>query len=121
MYGAGVGGIFRSLFRKAVPLLRRGFELIKPHVKTAARNIAKDVVGHVSESVLKKVTTPMPQEGLGLMYLKRRRGVKRKASREQLTGPPQPLKRKTVKRQPPQKRKAKRKARRHPPSPRDIF
>ena len=121
MYGAGVGGIFRSLFRKAVPLLRRRFELIKPHVKTAARNIAKDVVGHVSEAVLNKVTPLGPQEGSGLMYLKRQRGVKRKASHVRLIGPPKPLKRKAVKRQQPQKRKAKRRAGRRPPSPGDIF
>lgn len=73
MYGAGVGGIFRSLFRKAVPLLRRGLEIIKPHIKLAARNITRDVVGNVSQAVLNKV---IPQKGSGLMYVKRRKAVK---------------------------------------------
>lgn len=44
MYGAGIGGIFKSLFRTALPLLKRGFSIVKPHLKTAARNIASDVV-----------------------------------------------------------------------------
>lgn len=44
MYGSGIGGIFRSLFRTALPLLKRGFSIAKPHLKTAARNIASDVV-----------------------------------------------------------------------------
>ena len=44
MYGAGMGSIFCGLFRKAVPLLRRSFEFIKLHIKTAVHNIAGDVV-----------------------------------------------------------------------------
>ncbi len=44
MYGAGIGGIFKALFRTALPLLKRGFSIVKPHLKTAARNIASDVV-----------------------------------------------------------------------------
>ncbi len=44
MYGAGIGGIFKVLFRTALPLLKRGFTIVKPHLKTAARNIANDVV-----------------------------------------------------------------------------
>ncbi len=44
MYGAGIGGIFKALFRTALPLLKRGFSIVKPHLKTAARNIATDVV-----------------------------------------------------------------------------
>ena len=83
MYGAGLGGIFRGLFRKAVPLLRRGFEFIKPHIKTAVHNIAGDVASHV----MKKVR---PQEGSGLTYMKRRGGVKRKAGHLRL-GPPKRL------------------------------
>lgn len=88
MYGAGLGGIFRGLFRKAVPFLRQGLELIKPHVKTAVNNIAGDVVGRVMEKM-------KPQEGSGVTYLKRRSGVKRKAS-QQRWGPPVPLKRMAV-------------------------
>nr|XP_015200282.1 PREDICTED: uncharacterized protein F54H12.2-like [Lepisosteus oculatus] len=42
-YGAGIGGIFRALFRKAVPFLKRGFEIAKPHMASEAKNIAKEV------------------------------------------------------------------------------
>ncbi len=44
MYGAGIGGIFKALFRTALPLLKRGFSIAKPHLKAAARTIASDVV-----------------------------------------------------------------------------
>lgn len=118
MYGAGVGGVFRSLFRKAVPLLRRGFEIIRPHVKTAARNIARDVVGNVSQAILNKVNT---QEGAGLVYMKRRKGLKRKAAQAQLTGPPRPFKRKAKRRQVTQKKVAKRQRGRKKGRSRDIF
>ncbi len=44
MYGGGIGGTFKAPFRTALPLLKRGFSIVKPHLKTAARNIASDVV-----------------------------------------------------------------------------
>lgn len=43
-YGNGLEGILRSLYRIALPLLKSGFSLVKPHLKTAATNIAGDVV-----------------------------------------------------------------------------
>ncbi len=43
MYGGGIGGIFKAFFRTVLPLLKRGFSIVKPHLKTAARNIASDV------------------------------------------------------------------------------
>ena len=39
MYGAGFGGIFRNLFRMAIPLFKRGFSIAKPHLKTAAKTL----------------------------------------------------------------------------------
>ena len=47
MYGAGLGGLFRGLFRMAIPLLKRGFSIAKPHLKSAAKNIVSDVVSNV--------------------------------------------------------------------------
>ncbi len=49
MYGAGIGGIFKALFRTALPLcvhypLKRGFSIAKPHLKAAAKNIAKKYI-----------------------------------------------------------------------------
>ena len=92
MYGRGVGGIFQHLFRLAVPLFRKGVDVVKPHLKTAARNIAHDVVGRVTHSVMKKIA---PQEGSGFLYLKRRGGVKRKAAGMR-KGPPGPIKRSRI-------------------------
>lgn len=53
-YGHGLGGIFCNVFRMPVPLLKRGFSLAEPHLKTAATNIMGDVIftiprGAVSE------------------------------------------------------------------------
>ena len=47
MYGSGLGGIFRGLFRMAVPLLKKGFNIVKPHLKTAAKNVVSDVVSNI--------------------------------------------------------------------------
>lgn len=44
MYGAGIGGIFRNLFRMAVPFFKTGFSIAKPHLKAAAKNIVGDIV-----------------------------------------------------------------------------
>lgn len=123
MYGSGLGGIFRSLFRKAGPLLKRGLNIMKPHVKTAMQNIATDVVGEVTHAVMNKMKPTTPQEGSGLMYIQRRHRQKRKASRVRLIGPPRALKRKRVSRKKTQKRRAVRKRRSRPPprSKRDIF
>lgn len=41
MYGSGLGGLFRGLFRMAVPLLKTGFNIAKPHLKMAAKNMGR--------------------------------------------------------------------------------
>ena len=46
-YGAGLGGIFRGLFKLAFPLLKKGFTVAAPHLKTAAKNIVSDVITRV--------------------------------------------------------------------------
>ena len=66
-YGQGLGGIFRNLFRMAVPLLKRGFSLAKPHLKTAATNIVGDVVSNITRNTLSR-----KQEGNGLMVYTQR-------------------------------------------------
>ncbi len=51
----------------AVSLLKRGFNLAKPHLKTAATNIVGDVVSNIVRNM-----TTKQQEGIGLMvYTKR--------------------------------------------------
>ncbi len=91
MYGAGLGGLFRGLFRMAVPLLKRGFSFAKPHLKSAATNIVSDVVSNV----LTRSHSDKAQDGSGLMVMARKRmskppGVRRRGQRAA------PKKKKTV-------------------------
>ena len=44
---AGLGGLFRGLFRMAMPLLKKGIGIAKPHLKAAAKNIVSDVISKV--------------------------------------------------------------------------
>ncbi len=66
-YSHGLGGIFRNLFRLAVLLLKRGFSLAKPHLKTAATNIMADAVSSIARS-----TASGKQEGNGVVVIKER-------------------------------------------------
>lgn len=43
MYGAGIGSILCSLFRKVVLLLKRVLEVVKLHIKSAIQNIARNL------------------------------------------------------------------------------
>lgn len=70
MYGRGIGSIFSKLFRFVAPLLKRGFAVAKPHLKTAATNIASEAV----QRVVGKLTQQRNQEGSGgIMVLSRRK------------------------------------------------
>lgn len=71
--GRGIGGIFRSLFRMARPLLRRGVDMAKPHLKTAMKNIASDVVGQVIRSRFNNPEESNTQGGSGIVVLPRGR------------------------------------------------
>ena len=48
-YGAGLGGMFRNLFRRALPLFKQGLNMARPHLKTAARSIVADVVTNIAK------------------------------------------------------------------------
>lgn len=71
MYGAGLGGLFRGLFRMAVPLLKKGFNIAKPHLKAAAKNIVSDVVSNAMTRSYN--SDPKAQDGSGLMVMARKR------------------------------------------------
>lgn len=71
MYGAGLGGIFRKLFRMAMPLLKQGFTIAKPHLKSAAKNILSDVVSNTLTRTFNNNNNP--QDGSGLMVMSRKR------------------------------------------------
>ena len=71
MYGRGIGSIFSKLFRFVTPLVKKGFAIAKPHLKTAATNIASDVIG----KAMRRISGPAEmggQEGSGIMVLSRR-------------------------------------------------
>ncbi len=74
MYGAGLGGLFRGLFRMAVPLLKKGFNIAKPHLKAAAKNIVSDVVSNAMSRSYND--DPKAQDGSGLMVMTRKRTSK---------------------------------------------
>lgn len=81
MYGAGLGGLFRGLFRMAIPLLKRGFSVAKPHLKSAAKNIVSDVVSNAFSRTYND--NAKAQDGSGLMVMARKRmskppGVRRR-------------------------------------------
>ncbi len=67
MYWAGLGGLFRGLFRMAVPLLKKGFNIAKPHLKAAAKNIVSDVVSNAMSRSYND--DPKAQDGSGLMVM----------------------------------------------------
>ncbi len=71
MYGSGIGGIFKALFRTALPLLKRGFSIVKPHLKTAARNIASGVVTSALSRSYNDADNNHGQNGNGLMVMSR--------------------------------------------------
>ena len=67
----GLGGIFRGLFRMAVLLLKKGFNIVKPHLKTAAKNVVSEVVSNIMTP-----NSDRNQGGSGLLVMSRR-SVKR--------------------------------------------
>ena len=71
MYGCGVGSIFSKLFCFVAPLVKKGFAIAKHHLKTAATNIASDVIG----KPMRRISGPAEtggREGSGFMVLSRR-------------------------------------------------
>ena len=67
-YGSGIGGIFRGLFRTIMPLMKRGFAIAKPHLKTAGKGILSDVITRVVSGNNEKNR----QEGSGMIAIGRR-------------------------------------------------
>ncbi|KAI4879211.1 hypothetical protein NFI96_023178, partial [Prochilodus magdalenae] len=60
-----VGFFGGTLFRMA--LFRRGYSIAKPHFKTAARNIVRDIVSHEATRVMRS-----NQDGSGVMVMARK-------------------------------------------------
>lgn len=110
MYGAGLGGIFRGLFRMAIPLLKRGFSIAKPHLKSAAKNILTDVVSNTLSRTINNNT----QDGSGLMVMARRHSSKPPGVRR--SGHTQKKRKRAPKKTPVLKRKRKEPGKRTAPS-----
>ena len=99
MYGAGLGGLFRGLFRMAMPLLRKGIGIAKPHLKAAAKNIVGDVISRVVNH-----RGDQAQAGSGMLVMSRTRskrppGVRRVSTTIKNKG--KPKKRSVTKRKTP--------------------
>ena len=67
-YGAGLGGIFKGIFRTVFPLLKKGFAIAKPHLKAAGKGIISDVVANAMIGKQQH----QQQEGSGMIALNRR-------------------------------------------------
>lgn len=63
MFGVGLGGVFKGLFRMMV-LFERGLAVAEPHSKTAAKGFVSDVVRNAMTK-----TQPQYQDGLGLALI----------------------------------------------------
>lgn len=72
MYGRGIGSLFSKLFRFVSPLVKKGFAIAKPHLKTAASNIASDVIGRAVRKMSGSAADTDGQEGSGIMVLSKR-------------------------------------------------
>ncbi|KAI3356713.1 hypothetical protein L3Q82_003311 [Scortum barcoo] len=75
----GIGSIFSKLFRFISPLMKRGFAIAKPHLKSAATNIVSDNVSVVKEAAGtgRRIAGPSRQEGSGGIMVLSRRQTKR--------------------------------------------
>ncbi len=81
MDGAGLGGLFRGLFRLAIPLLKGGFSIAKLHLKSTTKIIASDVISSALSRSYSE--NPKAQDGSGLIVMARKRmykppGIKRR-------------------------------------------
>lgn len=71
IYGRGIASIFSKLFRFVTPFIKRGVSIAKPHLKSAVKGFASDIVTS-SLSNLTRSNTPEQQEGSGLTLISRR-------------------------------------------------
>ena len=68
-YGNGLAGIFRAIYRTVVPLFKRGIAIAKPHLTSAAKNIAGDVMSNVTRAAFSNKR----QDGNGLAVVTKKR------------------------------------------------
>ncbi len=90
-YGRGIGSVLSRAFRFILPFIKRGATLAKPHLSTAAKGIASDVVSAVTTRLMKG--SESKQEGSGILRLSRRKR-KRSVAALPLEGHKNPKRRK---------------------------
>ena len=71
VYGRGLGSVLSRAFRFVLPFLKRGVDIAKPHLKSAAKGIASDVVSTVTSRLMKGPDRDQSQEGSGLLQITR--------------------------------------------------
>lgn len=69
MYGHGIAGFFSKIFRYVMPFARKTYEIAKPHLKSAARDLTKHAITKIMDSSL--TDSRQQQEGSGLNVLAR--------------------------------------------------
>ena len=69
VYGRGLGSMLSRAFRFVLPFLKRGVDIAKPHLKSAAKGIASDVVSTVTSRLMKGSDRDPQQEGSGLLQI----------------------------------------------------
>lgn len=94
-HGRGLGSLFSSLFRNALPMLRRGLSIFGKHALRTGLDVASDVINRgegIKDSAQKRIPegikrfateeSIIPQEGSGLHRRKRKRSAKAKKHRK---------------------------------------
>ena len=79
-YGNGIGSLLGILARKAIPLIQAGAKIVAPHIKKAAKNVAKDVTSHVAEGVIGAIDKRRQSKPKA----RRRKRVKRATSKKDI-------------------------------------
>ena len=71
MYGRGLGSMLSRAFRFVLPFIKRGAAIAKPHLSSAAKGIASDVVSAVTTQLMRRAEPK--QDGSGIVGLSRRK------------------------------------------------
>ena len=77
-YGDGIGSFLGVLARKAIPLIKAGAKIVAPHLKKAAKDVAKDMTGRVAQHVVGTINKRSKPKTVG----RRRKNVKRATSKD---------------------------------------
>lgn len=72
MYGRGIGSLFSKLFRFVSPMLKKGFSIAKPHLKSAVSNIASEVFNRAVGRSTNQQKQQQQEGSGGIMVLSRR-------------------------------------------------